>query len=249
MRLRLALFLFFILASIATSTTLLDNYFVNARRMDYVDAELSEVIHELESVDLIGLGKLENLQAEGVITSKLGIDRIGKFFVIRDPANRILFESAALKLIGEKQIPFDVPHLSKRFDGKLVRVLNVQVQGGVKIQAAVIVDEHLLVHPTLSLLDVGEILGLTLLGMLFSLALARKLLAPMRRLSDQLASRAQVSSAASRLPLIEHSALATRPDSEHTRDEFHQIVLGLNSLITRVNSGYEVLRVWSYQMA
>lgn len=251
MRARLFIFLFLILLVVAICSTMLDNYFVNRERLQSVDRELQAVSTVLLHSDFSRLAELESEDAEALISKRLGENRIGKFFVIRDGGGRKVFESAGMRLLPIADVPTAPEWITVRKKGKFIRVFTASFPppAAGTIQVGFVSNENLILNPTLSARDLFEVLGLTLVGMGLAWALARKLLKPLHRLSEKVSGLASLSDSASTLPPIQIGALRTAEGEGNTRDEFYLLVAGLNRLITRVNRGYEVSRVGSYQMA
>lgn len=249
MRLRLFIFLAILLVFVATFATLLDNYFINAERLNLLDANIEAAAQTIAASGVVDMGSEQVREGEALITSLLGDNRIGKFFVVRGQDGRILFESGAAKLVPYREIPYDQHWATYRTTGDLVRVLNLPLKQrpGKILQVGTILNRSLMFNPAISLRDCLEIIGLVAIGLVIAASFARGLLAPLRRLSEKVDEIALLSVSASVLPQIIPSKLDR--ESEASRDEFYRLVEGLNTLITRVNRGYEISRVWSYNLA
>lgn len=245
MRSRLSVFLFFILLAITSASTLLDNYFVNLQRQNFVDKEIDEAASALEGLELEELTDPKSARGETIISQKLGHDRIGKFFILRDPTGHRIFSTNGAQLITVKDIPLSPDRLTILTADKFIRVRNLPMAKarGFVLQAGFFADRELMLIPLLSGLDVFEILVLTLIGLIIARVLAKRLMLPLRELSEQVGDRSFLSASASRLPLIPVSSPV------RDKDEFSQLVEGLNVLIQRVNQGYELSRAWSFQLA
>ncbi len=249
MRLRLFLFLAILLLVVATCATLIDNYFINSERLKLLDADIETAAQTMASSDIVETSLEGEKAGETLISKLLGDNRIGKFFAIRDERGALVFESGAAKLIPYREIPYSVPWVTYHTTGDFIRVLNLPMKQhpGKILQVGAIFNRSLMINPVISMRDCLEIIGLIAIGLILAAVFARGLLAPLRRLSEKVDEIAILSSSASMLPQLSPENLDK--DSETSRDEFFRLVEGLNTLITRVNRGYEISRVWSYNLA
>jgi two-component system sensor histidine kinase QseC len=234
---------------VATCATLIDNYFINSERLSLLDADIEAAAQALASSELVRIEQADQSRGEALISQRLGDNRLGKFFSVRGPHGETLFESGAAKLIPYRDIPHDQPWVSYHSGGDFIRVINLPLKQrpGAILQVGAIFQKSLLVTPAISTRDIFEMLALIAIGLFIAAVFARKILAPMRRLSEKVDEIATLSSSASVLPRISPVNLDREADT--SRDEFYRLVEGLNALITRVNRGYEVSRVWSYNLA
>src|SRR5262249_23543684 len=159
-----------------------------------------------------------------LISQVLGDNRIGKFFVVRDEKGEALFESGAAKLIPYRDIAYSAPWVTYHKTGDFIRVLNLPLKKhpGKILQVGAIFNRSLMINPAISMRDFLEILGLSVIGLLIAATFARKLLAPLRRLSEKVDQIAALSTSASVLPQI--SVFNVDQESEQSRDEYFRLV-------------------------
>jgi two-component system sensor histidine kinase QseC len=238
-----------LLLIVATCATLLDNYFINSERLKLLDKDIESSAQAIISSDFAQIVLKDATKGETRISQILGDNRIGKFFVIRDQDGTVLFESGAAKLIPYRDIGYRETWVTSHTTGDFIRVMNLPLTNtsGKILEVGTIFNRSLMINPAISFRDGLEIIGLIAIGLLIAASFAKSLLAPLRRLSEKVDEIALLSMSASVLPQLSPSNLDK--DSEVSRDEFYRLVEGLNTLITRVNRGYEVSRVWSYNLA
>jgi two-component system sensor histidine kinase QseC len=238
-----------LLLIVAGCATLLDNYFINTERLSLLDADIDSAAQAIVSSSLVDVVLKDEKKAEALISQVLGDNRIGKFFVIREQNGSVLFESGAAKLIPYGEIDYHAPWVTYHTTGDFIRVLNLPLKKypGKILEVGAIFNRSLMINPAISIRDGLEIVGLIAIGLVIAASFAKSLLAPLRRLSEKVDEIALLSMSASVLPQISASNLDR--ESEVSRDEFYRLVQGLNALITRVNRGYEISRVWSYNLA
>ncbi|MBC7386878.1 MAG: HAMP domain-containing histidine kinase [Cryobacterium sp.] len=254
LRFRLYTFIFLILLVVAVCSAVLDNYFVNRERLAFIDGELDEVASLLLNSQVIESATNDVESVENLITRELGLSRLGKFFALRDATGETVFRSTSARLFPNSNIPNSPERLTVTVGGDSARILNIPIrpsktrkQGS--LQVGLIMKEELLFTPAFSSRDMIEVFSLVLIGMLLTAGMVRKFLRPLRELSGEVAELAALSASASLLPPIRAGKWAKSAEAGGTRDEYHLLVKGLDTLIDRVNRGYEVSRVWSYQMA
>jgi two-component system sensor histidine kinase QseC len=238
-----------LLLIVATCATLLDNYFINSERLELLDADIEASARAITLSDFAEVAMQDDRMGETLISRVLGDNRIGKFFVIRDQSGPVLFESGAAKLIPYGEIDYHKTWVTHHTSGDFIRVMNLPLKNspGKILEVGAIFNRSLMINPAISLRDFLEIIGLIAVGLVIAASFAKSLLAPLRRLSEKVDEIALLSASASVLPQLSPGNLDK--DSEVSRDEFYRLVEGLNTLITRVNRGYEVSRVWSYNLA
>ncbi|MBY0384986.1 HAMP domain-containing histidine kinase, partial [bacterium] len=114
------------------------------------------------------------------------------------------------------------------------------------LQVGIIVNKQLIIPQFFS-----KITWLTLLltngaGLLIAWFLANFLTRPIRKLSDFLNQNAQIENGHFSIEKITSPELQPKKNS---RDEFDVLITAINQLIERVNQGFQISRLWTYQMS
>lgn len=218
--------------------------------MDLIDQQVRETATALFNSELVGLRNIEFERVDKIISEELGENRVGKLFIIRNNAGRILFESAGAKILPIRDIPRDPRWITLRSQGQYIRILNLSLPSinDRTLQVGVMVSEDLLspgYYTRANLLFTG---GIVALGLLVAWILTALLMRPISHLSNFISEAAYDRNQRMELPALPKE-LQKFAKLRSAKDELSNLLSGFEKLIDRVNRDYRLSRFWSYQMA
>ena len=249
LRVRYFLTLTGVLFLVATVVAIMQSWMLKNERIEFVDQQVRETAAVLVDSELAGLKQINFDAAEEIISDELGENRIGKFFIIRNQAGKVLFESNSAQLLSSEQIPRSPQWVQMNIKGKYIRILNLQLPRvpDRTLQVGLVADEDIIEGKIISKQS-GIILGLILfIGLAASFFSTSFLLKPIADLEKFITESHKQSRYQTLLPSIPQKFYSS--DEKNNKDEFTRLVYGLNQLIQKVNKNYQFSRLWAYQMA
>ncbi len=230
-------------------TVVLHSLFLQRERLLLIDQQVRETAAALVDSELGDLRKLNFARADAIISEELGESRHGKFFIIRNQAGEIIFESASRKVLPIAEISRHPQWLTIRGNGRFIRVLNLQLPRfpDRTLQVGLVVEEDLIWSRYLSTTNLIFLLVIITLGLIVAWFLTSTLLRPIRKLEKFVSQVAQQRIHAGELPHIPEDLKPHRESNE--RDEFRRLLTGLDRMIEKINRSYKLSRLWAYQMA
>jgi signal transduction histidine kinase len=242
--------IFFVLSVALISTSSLYEYVLKQERLQLIDRQIRDAASILLDSDLVALRTIDFHRVEEILNQELGEDRIGKFFIIRNANDEVLFQSLSAKLLPIKNIPRNEQWVSYKNHDQFIRVLNLNLPKipDRSLQVGFVIDENILSSDFLSNDKLLFIFFIFLAGITVSWFLARKLLQPISVLSDYIDRLAENKDGRLELPQLPPS-ISSLTKNGAKNDDFKKLVSSFEKLTDRVNKGYKLSRFWSYQMA
>ncbi len=249
MRRRFFLTILAVLLIVTAGSIFTHSLFLKQERLRLIDQQVRETASALVDSELGDLRKIDFEQADAIISEELGESRIGKFFIIRNAQDKIIFKSTSAQVLSITEIPRKPQWVQLNSNGKFIRILNLQLPRfpDRTLQVGLVLDEHLIVPNYFSLSSVAFIAMVLAIGFLATLFLTSFLLSPIARLENFISKVSGQSRTNPLLPSIPNDILSNSNAS--SSDEFDKMVTGLNVLISKVNMNYQFSRIWAYQMA
>lgn len=221
------------------------SYYLKTERHKFIDQQVREAASVLVDSEKLELRKIDFQKIDELISKELGESRIGKFFIIRDQNDEIVFENVIAKVLPKAELNKKGQWISFYTKDKYVRALNLMLPKfpGTTLQVGLILDKKI-ANPGLFSKNSWIIISLILfIGLTFSWLLTSYLLAPIKKLELFLAR------ASSKIKKQEELELFKNNANISSNDEFHRMIISLNLLIERINKNYKISRLWAYQMA
>lgn len=228
----------------------LHSLILRQERIRLIDDQVRETAATLLDSEFAELKKAEYGRAEEIISEELGESRIGKFFVVRNDAGDVLFQSSSAHVLALEQIAREPQWVTMEDEERYIRVLNLKLPRipGRTLQVGVVIDRDLLSPSYFSAPFLLFFITTISLGLLVAWFLTSTLLRPIHALADFVGEAATDASKAKELPPLPEG-LRSSAKSEGSGDEFHKLSAGLEFLISKINKGYQLSRLWSHQMA
>lgn len=248
MRVRYFLIILTVLFLVAVGAVAMHTIFMRNEQLALIDQQLRATAEALIDTKVGDLRQIDFDESAKVVSEELGKTHIAKFFVIRNDAGQILFESPiAAEIASIAPIPQDKTWIDLRAQGKFIRVLNLSLPriSDRSVQVGLVLDPELANPSYFSGSAVPFLTCIFAIGLVVSFFLTSFLLAPIARLEEFLR---KVSDHAKVHPQL-MSVPASLFGKLHLKDEFQRLLFCLNALIERVNSNYRFSRLWAYQMA
>lgn len=247
LRLRFFLLSLFALLLVSVGITSLLAYFYQAERIAFIDDQIRETATAIVDSELSDLKTYDYQLANKLISEELGPDRVGKFFVVRNSQEQILFQTDNMTLL-ELSIPRTPKWVTLHDEGRLIRALNLSLPNfpNRTLQVGVITDSNFIYWSTFTqrtMVLIASVVGLVLLVTWF---LSAQLFAPFRELEFFLHKASQHLAEKKDIPDLPEAALGS---GGRSRDEFQRLVDGLSQLVARVNQNNKMTKSWTYQMA
>lgn len=232
----------------AVGSTVLHTAFLRHDRLKLIDRELRDMAEALIDTKIKDLRRIDFAESEKIVSEELGKENIGKFFVIRDDHDDIVYESPSAQKVAKKYtLPIEPTWVELKTRDKYIRLLNLRLPKipDRNVQIGLILNPQFVLPPYFSATAIPFLSAIFILGLLASFFLTSFLLDPLAKLEkflNQISEQAKV-----------RPQLMNVPESIFGRfsyeDEFQKMVRCLNVLIERVNSNYRFSRLWAYQMA
>ena len=245
MRARFFWITFFVLFFVSLALVALHGWFLREERIRLIDEQVRAAAEALLDSELSDLRRVQYEKVEEIISDELGENRIGKFFVIRDGQNQVIYESSSAQMLPLLSLPQTPRWVTIREKGQFIRVLNLDLPriNNRTMQVGVLVDDSLLsIFPPARAAAVFVAAALCL-GLAAAALLTSFLLRPISRLHAFIA-RLGADERERELP-----ALPLDAADQTSHDEMAALRRGVARLIDRVNRAHRTSRAWSFQMA
>ncbi|MBI2519214.1 MAG: HAMP domain-containing histidine kinase [Bdellovibrio sp.] len=249
MRRRFFLTILAVLLIVTAGSIYTHSIFLKQERLRLIDQQVRETASALVGSELADLRKINFEEADAIISEELGESRIGKFFIIRNAQDEIIFKSTSAQVLSITEIPRKPQWIQLNSNGKYLRILNLQLPRfqDRTLQVGLVLDENLTAPNYFSLSSVAFIAMVLAIGFFATLFLTSFLLKPIARLENFISKVSDQSRTNPLLPSVPSDILSDSNATSH--DEFNKMVTGLNVLISKVNMNYQFSRIWGYQMA
>ncbi len=237
-----------VLFVVAIGSVVVHALFLRQDRVGLIDQLARETATSLIKAKANDIRKINFSDSEKIVTDELGKTDIQKFFIIWDAKGEVLYESAmAKKLLKITDLPTDDQWRTLYINNKYVRILNLNLPEipNRMLQVGIVINQEFVKPDYFSKSSITFLSCIVALGLVASFLLTSFLLQPLVRLERFLAKLADQAKTQPQLETVPETLLGK---SRH-KDEFQRMVLGLNSLIQRVNNNYRFSRLWAYQMA
>jgi signal transduction histidine kinase len=237
-----------VLTIVALGATLLHGQLIRSDRLARMDQQIIEAAEKIYASSFSRSDPADFNKADKILSDELGDQRIGKLFVLRDADGKELFKGASAKLLPLKELPMNSEWVTLYSQGKLIRIYNHSIPNFPNriLQVGLIIDNSLISPAIFSPGNLLFVASIFLLGLISSWALTSTLLRPISQLVDFISNISPESSLA--MPLLPDDLILLRGNTKK-RDELQRLVDSFSSLMEKVNRGYKLSRVWSYQMA
>lgn len=238
-----------VLLIVATGSILLHSIYLKQERLNLIDQQIRETASALIESQLGDPRKINFEEADAIISEELGESRIGKFFIMRNQAGDIIYESVSARLLPITEFPRAPQWIQMSLKGKMIRMLNLQLPRvpDRTLQVGLVLDEDLISASYFSSSSLTFLALAFVLGLGVTLISTSFLLRPITELENFLTGATAQSKMQTYLPLV--PAELSKPSLASTHDEFARMIHGLNKLIEKVNKNYQFSRLWAYQMA
>lgn len=239
-----------VMSLVVVATSILHGEFLRQEKLNLIDQQVRDTATALLDSQFGDLRKIDFDRIEELISEELGENRIGKFFVIRNNAGDILFESTGTKLLPLSEIPRSPRWITLRSKGQYIRILNLDLPriDDRTLQVGVVIGEELVSPGYFSRANMIFTAAIMCFGLLVAWGLTSLLMKPISRLATFVEAAAKEPSQKMELPSLPSDLKALYANAKMS-DELVQLLVGFQTLIDRVNRDYRVSRFWSYQMA
>lgn len=247
---RLKFFLLSLLTLVFTSLciTFLLAYFYQSERLFFLDDQIRETATAIVDSELSDLKTYDYKIANAMISEELGPDRVGKFFVVRNTKDEVLFQTDNVGLL-ELSIPRSPKWVTIEQEGRLIRGLNLSLPKfpNRTLQVGVITDSNFIFWSTLTSRSVVLVASIVVLVLIMTWFLSAQLFSPVRDLEVFLREAVEMLASKKELPDVPASMLAS-VRGPRRRDEFMNLVEGISHLVRRVNLNNKFTKSWTFQM-
>ncbi len=250
MRLRFFSIILTALTLLTAGIIVVQALFFRSQRMTLLDAEIRDSATILVNSELSSLKRANFTRVDRIISHELGESRIGKFFIVRDSKDQVIFAAADQDLL-KMAIPRTPQWVTIPTAHHILRVLNLDLPAlpDRTLQVGSIVDADFfnwVIANRRMNLYIAEIFAVVLIA---SMLLTQVLLSPLRALSRHLSEATRDLKNlkdVSELPPY----LAEYPRQFWSRtDDFSNLLETIQRLIERINTNYRLTRTWTFQMA
>ena len=250
MRLRFFTIILTALTLLTAGIIVVHALFFRTQRMVLLDAEIRDSATILVNSELSSLKRANFARVDRIISHELGESRIGKFFIVRDNKDQVVFAAADQDLL-KMAIPRTPDWVTIHTAHHILRVLNLDLPAlpDRTLQVGSIVDadffDWVIANRQMNIY-IAEIFAVVLIA---SMLLTQVLLSPLRALSKHLsAATSDLKNLKDVRQLPPH--LAQYPKQFWARtDEFSKLLETIQRLIERINTNYRLTRIWTFQMA
>ncbi len=233
----------------ATSViTILGLYYIQVKdRKEAIDSRLYATTQILLSSDIIDKQNINMKRAEQILELEVGQGQSENFFLVRNVAGTILYKYN-IQASEFEYIPLTDNWHTVNHPDKYIRVLNLSHPqlNDRSLQVGVIVSKDLVFPRWFSNETLFTLLITNGIGLLLAWILANFLTRPIRQLSEILNKNARFEKGQLSIDIIPEKDFRT---TQGSRDELHLLVIATNELISRVNRGLQLSRLWTYQMS
>lgn len=247
---RLKFFLLSLLTLVFTSLciTFLLAYFYQSERLFFLDDQIRETATAIVDSELSDLKTYDYKVANAMISEELGPDRVGKFFVVRNTKDEVLFQTDNVGLL-ELSIPRSPKWVTIEQEGRLIRVLNLSLPKfpNRTLQVGVITDSNFIFWSTLTSRSVVLVASIVVLVLIMTWFLSAQLFSPVRDLEGFLREAVEMLASKKDIPDVPARMLAPTRGPQR-QDEFKNLVEGISHLVRRVNLNNKFTKSWTFQM-
>ena len=250
MRLRFFTIILTALTLLTAGIIVVHALFFRTQRMVLLDTEIRDSATILVNSELSSLKRANFARVDRIISHELGESRIGKFFIVRDNKDQVVFAAADQDLL-KMAIPRTPDWVTIHTAHHILRVLNLDLPAlpDRTLQVGSIVDpdffDWMIANRQMNIY-IAEIFAVVLIA---SMLLTQVLLAPLRALSKHLhAATSDLKNLKDVRQLPPHLAQYPRQFWART-DDFSKLLETIQRLIERINTNYRLTRIWTFQMA
>jgi signal transduction histidine kinase len=250
LRFRYFLTISIVLSSVVATTLALNNYFISIQKLDFIDQQVRETASSLINSEIGELKVVDFDKVEEIISDELGESRIGKFFIIRNEKDEILFESQSAQLLPINEISNKSMWVTANVADRMIRVLNLKLPRipDRTLQVGLIIESSFISPNYFSKLNLVLFSSIMFVGFVTSWLLSSFLLRPINKLARFLRATELSSNAMNELKEIPTNAFGTKI-TFRAKDEFAMLINRLNAMIGEINKSYKIHRIWAAQMA
>lgn len=254
MRIRFFLITLAVLTAVSMAVTYLHASIIRRERLSLIDQQMRETAAAIIDSELVNLRKFNMVRADNIISQELGESRLGKFFIVRNNKNEIIYQNSSGKITPLQNIPRDPTWITINTPENYIRVLNLKLPSipDRTLQVGAVVNHELVALRFFSRSTAILFLASLLVGSLGSLFFTSFLLRPIAKLSEFISTESDRIKNNQILALVPPNIADTgliKPSIVLANDEYQKLITGFNSLIEKVNRYYKNSKLWAYQMA
>lgn len=251
LRLRFFFIIFTVLLVVAIVSIVTHDTFLRQDRMALIDQQVRNTAASLINTEKGNFRRIDFVQGERIVAEELGPSRTARIFIVRDDQNQIVYESEGAKQYRLAEINPDQQWTSIYRDGKFIRILSLKTPklANRSLQVGYLMDEQLVNANYFSSTSLVYLAAILFLGFAASLLLTSWLLKPIEQIGRFLVFISDRSRSHPFIPSIPESLFPKSKFFSKSKDEFTNMLAGLNGLIHIVNQNYQCSRLWAYQMA
>lgn len=246
---------FFISFSVLLITTLSITaillYYFRSERLTFLDAQIRQTATAIIDSKIYNFSPRDFRHAEDIISEELGPESVGKFFIIRNEQNQILFQTQNINLLPD-EIPQSPQWVTLTTKNYLIRAVNLELPriSGRTMQVGIIVDSSFMSIANVNKRTVLMISLLFVLILLLTWVLSAYLFSPIRSLTAYVNEINGSFEKDAELPALPSVFNKLRPKNSFTHsDEFQNLLQVLDSMVEKINTNRKILRSWTFQMA
>lgn len=251
LRVRFFLIIFAVLLVVAVGSVIIHDIFLRQDRMALIDQQVRNTAASLIDAKQGDFRKIDFVEGEKIVSKELGPSRTARMFLVKNDQGQILYESKIAKQYQFSEMDVQGRWSQNHRDGKFIRILSLDIPEipNRSLHVGYVMDEGLVTPNYLSSSSLVYLASILFLGFAASLILTSWLLKPVALIGRFLTSVSDRSRAHPFIPSLPESMFPKAKAASQTKDEFTNMVTGLNALISIVNQNYRFSRLWAYQMA
>lgn len=251
MRFRYFLITFSIVFFLSILTTILNQWFLSRERLNLVNQSLRDAATALIDSDLSNLRQIDFDMADNIISDELGESRIGKFFIIRNNNEEILYQSASARLLNMSGAPRTPQWITLKKNGKSFRILNLNLPRipDKTLQVGAVFNDQIIQPSYLTYNSLIFFVLIILCGSMTAYVLTSTLLKPILSLNSYVQQVTLSITKHTDLPIIPENLKSFFESKVSSKDEFASLVKGFNLLVDTINRNHKMTRQWTYQLA
>lgn len=251
LRFRYFLISFSIIFLLSILTTLLNHWFLSHERLILVNQSLRDVATVLVDSDLSNLPQIDFDKADHIISDELGESRFGKFFIIRNNNDEILYKSKSVELLKMEDAPRSPKWITTTKNGKSFQILNLALPRipGKTLQVGAVYNDKIMQPSYLTYDSLVFFTLIALFGSLTAYFLTSTLLRPIVSLNNYIQQVTLAVTKHADIPSIPNHLKVYFENKPTSKDEFSNLVNGLNLLVETINRNHKMTRQWTYQLA
>lgn len=251
--LRHKFFLFCFVAILVStlSVSAIQIYYFRNERIQFLDSQIRQTAISIVNSDLTALKTYDYELADSIISDELGPERVGKFFIIRDDKDEILFETQNIEML-KISVPRDQRWVTITTDTWLIRAVNLQLPrvSTRTMQVGIITDASFAKWTPFSARSALLIVLILSMVLLLTWLLSAYLFSPIKSLAKYVSKIiAALETNQALPPLPEEFNFQRRALFGRESDEFRSLVRVLATLTERINLNSKLTKSWTFQMA